>query len=190
MMLSNGDTEYQVPGKDLSVSLAMPLARKDISGQTSSTDTVTAGNKAKKLSVALTLTFAEGNALRRLSSVAEAIDDSGDPLTYTIADDLAEAMNIRQVRFAESLRVDPQTGKRAWTVRFTLAEHLSVAEKREQRAEEPTPNARETAGENVSASNTSADAPNGVQMTGFEQFLSSVDKALPQAPGGNGNASA
>ncbi|MEH6649994.1 MAG: DNA-binding protein [Motiliproteus sp.] len=188
MMLSYSETDYKVPGKDLQVALAMPLARKDISGQSSSTDTVTAGNKAKKLSVALTLGFNKAAELLRLSNMAEAVDDSGKPLTYTIADELAEALNIRQVKFSDSFRIDPQGGKRAWTIRFTLSEHLSIAEKKEQRAEQPQPNAPATTGEPVaSADNT---VPDAEQLTGFEGFLGKVDKALEPSPEASTDATA
>ncbi|GAA4649017.1 hypothetical protein GCM10023116_12910 [Kistimonas scapharcae] len=173
MMLDN----YKIPGKNLKVSLVLPLARKDISGQTSSTDTVSTGNKAKTLAIALTVPHKQPGDLRRLAAKAQALDTAGKPMVYVISDDLAEAMDIRQVEFTGDFRVDEQDNLQAWSVRFSLREHLSVPEKKEQRQEKPTPQETPATGDTVAA--TPEETPvNARELTGFESFLAKIDQAL------------
>lgn len=191
-MLSDGTNDYIVPGKDISVSMAMPLERKDISGQTSGTESVSAGNKSKKLTVSLSIRMNEAAKLLQLTAIAEAIDDAGAPIIYTIADDLAEATNIRQVEFIDNFRVDPLTGTQGWTVRFSLQERLSVPEKKEQRAKQPTATAAPTQGDPVqsaAANDTTASAEQPAEeLTGVESILSHLDKMLAPDPQANTNA--
>ncbi len=180
MMLSHETTDYTVPGTDLQVAMAMTLARQDISGQTSGTDTVTTGNKGKKLSVSVHIRFDQAQQLRGLTGVAEAVDATGKPLIYTIADPLAESLDIRQVEFTDQLRVSVLSGKQAWVVRFALRQRFSVPEQREQRSQQPKVVATTTAGEAVTLEATQAQ---DVQtLTGFEQILKAVDQLL--APSG------
>ncbi len=186
MMLSDGTIDYLVAGRDISVSLSMPLERKDISGQTSGTESVSAGNKSKKLTVSLSLRMDDAIKLRGLTAIAEAIDEAGAPIIYTISDDLAEAMNIRQVEFVDKFRVDPLTGTQGWTVRFSLQERMSIPEKKEQRAQQPETTATATEGEPVAsteAASTPASAdPQAEELTGVESILSYMDEMLAPDP--------
>lgn len=176
---------YRIPGRNRKISLVLPLTRQDLSGQTSSTDTVTTGNKPKTLAVALTLAFRRAVDLRRLVATAQALDENGVPKIYVISDPLAEALDIRQVEFAGDFRVDEQENLQAWSVRFSLREHLSVPEKREQRLPEYDPLAVPADGETVSATQETQ-GQQGQQgaavisrdLTGFEAFLSRIDQAL------------
>ena len=79
---------------------------------------------AIKLSISVHIRFDQAADLRGLTGVAEAVDATGKPLVYTIADPLAESLDIRQVEFTDQLRVSVLAGKQAWVVRFALRDVL------------------------------------------------------------------
>lgn len=55
-------------------------------------------------------------------------------MKYRVAHEVARAVNFREATFSGMLDAPQQDGKMAWLVTFTLAEHVSVQEKREARA--------------------------------------------------------
>ncbi len=59
---------------------------------------------------------------------------------------LGRAVNFREATFSGTLDAPQQDGKMAWLVTFTLAEHISVQEKREARATGKTTAKKQTAG--------------------------------------------
>ena len=176
MMLNN----YRVPQKNRIVSLSAPLPAQDISGQTASTTTVDKGQKAQELSVTLTLNFTEAAELNALQTVARAKDDNGDPVIYTVVDPLAKAMNIRQVKFVGTFRVNESQGQQAWAISFTLSEHLSVAEKKEQRQQAAQVQAQQAEGDSVTPPETTpaSEQPNAPELTAWESLLQSIDNVL------------
>lgn len=135
MILSANGRDFEIPGKNLTVSLAQNFERKDLSGDTSGTDMVPGGNKAKEISVALILPKSNKNDLRKLLQVAEAVKTTGDFEVYIVSDELCIASNIREVFFSGQLTVRQSSNLRAWDVSFSLQEYRSPAEKREARAQ-------------------------------------------------------
>lgn len=133
MILSANGRDYTIPGKNLKVTVSSNLARKDLSGQTASTDTANEGNKAKKISCALLVEMKYPEQLETLQSVSEAVTSSGDPEVYTLSHLLCNTMKIRQVIFSDTFEAVECEDLRAWNVKFNLKEYNSVPEKKEKR---------------------------------------------------------
>jgi hypothetical protein len=156
----------------------MDIKASDASGETSSTDEVDKGTKAKKLSVALSIPFKDIDALRELSRVSEA-KDNGSRKIYTVANDTANALGVRQVRFAENISFQEKDGLRAWDVSFTLKEYLSIPERVEQR-EEKTEAVAQTSEGTATETTDDAETASATEepLTGFEKVLAALDEAL------------
>ncbi len=78
--------------------------------------------------------FTEVKTLSRLFALAEA-KEGGKLKQYRVANTVAQAIKFRLATFTGSIDAATQDGKQAWLVNFTLREHLSVAEKRDIRAD-------------------------------------------------------
>ena len=174
MMLNS----YKVPDQNRKVSLSSPIVSKDISGQTASTSKVDEGQKAQTITVSLTLNFKDNDQLADLQAVAKAKDEADKPVIYTIVDPLAKAMKIRQVIFVDTFRVTEGEGQ-YWQISFTLSEHKSVAEKKEQRVTETTTTPQQSDATTVTVSDsgtTTDEAP--AELTSTESFLAALDRWL------------
>ncbi len=134
MILSGSGRNFTIPGKNIKVSLSQAFDRKDLSGSGSGSDFASSGNKPKELSVATTVPESDEAQLRQLMAIAEAMEPSGDPVIYTVADRLCQLLNIRKVIFSGTIRVQESDRLRAWDVSFTLTDAASTAAKREERA--------------------------------------------------------
>lgn len=167
---------YKVPDANLKISAQLPMPQADISGGSSSTSTVSMGQKAKKLSVALTIAFKDANLLTELIGIAEQTDDAGDARVWQIIDPLAKAMQIRQVKFTDALRVTEADSLQAWSVTFSLVEHNSVPEKKEARRT-PEPVA-ESADPGVPVATESTPQTAAPELNGVEKYLKQLDNAL------------
>lgn len=121
------------------ITLSMEFKEKDTSGQTSGTSGAEQGEKGKELQVTGLIPFADQMALARLFELAQEKGEGNERKVYRIGCELAEAVKIYQVKFAGRIMAPEQEGLLAWRISFTLREHLSVPEKREQRS--PKPNA-------------------------------------------------
>lgn len=126
---------YQAPQDELRVSLSMSYRDDDLSGETSSTASAHKGIKPKELNARFVVRYTDTDTLTNFLRIAESTDDNGDLVVYDIVERTANAVNIRQVIFAGNLDVSEISGQQAWMVHFRLREHLSVAEKTEQRKE-------------------------------------------------------
>ena len=170
--------DYNVPGYGMVIGASMDIKASDASGETSGTDEVDKGTKAKKLSVSLSILFENIDDLRSLARVSEA-KDNGTRRIYTITNRTANALGVRQVRFAENISFQEKDGLRAWDVSFTLKEYLSVPERVEQREKKAKPVAQTSVG---TATDATADAQTATAaekpLTGFEKILDIIDKAL------------
>ncbi|GHA05484.1 baseplate complex protein [Oceanisphaera arctica] len=119
------------------LTLSMEFKEKDTSGQTSGTSGAEQGEKGKELQVTGLIPFVDQMALARLFELAQDKGDGNERKIYRIGCELAEAVKIYQVKFAGRIMAPEQEGLLAWRVSFTLREHLSVPEKREQRRIKP-----------------------------------------------------
>lgn len=134
MILKNGSTETALEIHDMRVAVKLPIRNKDQSGDSTATDTTTGGTKAKIISVSGRIAKEAAENLRTLIRLAEAENDDGSRVQYTISDDTAEAADVRTVIFHEDLDAREIEGLHAWAVTFSLREVISVPELKQQRA--------------------------------------------------------
>ena len=128
--------DYTVPGHGLRVNSSFDFKAQDVSGDASSTALAGQGIKRKVFSVQVFIRYAEAEELRRLIHVAE-MRQSGSAKVYTITNDTANSMGVRQVVFSGRFQVDEQESQARWLVSFNLAEYLSIAEMIASRLEDP-----------------------------------------------------
>ena len=122
--------DRQITGYGLTVTCEMSLPADDLSGQSSSSVTAEKGFKPKRLRVSLNIKREDSGTLKALTKMVEAVDaGTGKRKVYTIVNDTADAMCIRQVRFSERLTAQELDDVDAWAVSFVLLEHLSAPEK-------------------------------------------------------------
>lgn len=178
-----GEHEIELKGINLSVILTLPSA--DAGGQTSSTDTIEQGIKPKLINVSGTVLMDESEKLTAIIELAEAKDEDGKRTKYDIIEPVAEAMNIRQVRFFDRLSVKENESTRNWKIDFVLREVNSVAEAKEKAASDST--AQTVGSDGVvdisseqAAAQESIDAA-GVAVSDWEQMLKKGDELLGQA---------
>lgn len=161
--------------KSMRISVSMQFQDKDSSGQTSSTSSSEQGEKAKELDVSGLVPFNDEKTLGRLFELADAKGDGGKRHIYRVGSLLAKSVKVRQAKFAGRITASEQEGLLAWQVQFTLREHNSVPEKREQRM----PKAPATVGQSTANAKPAkpADSNNGKPATEQEQ-LSSWEQAI------------
>ncbi|WP_351014999.1 adenine glycosylase [Shewanella sp. AC91-MNA-CIBAN-0169] len=118
--------------KSLRITASQELASDDASGQSSSTDVAETGTKAKMLMVSGNVLFTQAENLTQLFGLAEATEN-GARMIYRISNKTAEALGVKQVRFASKIEAVEQQTTRQWSVSFTLQEYRSVPQKVEER---------------------------------------------------------
>lgn len=161
------------------ITLSMEFKEKDTSGQTSGTNGAEQGEKGKELQVTGLIPFTDATALARLFEMAQDKDDGNARKIYRIGCELAEAVKIYQVKFAGRIMAPEQEGLMAWRVSFTLREHLSVPEKREQRAPKPEATiAQGTEGTTPVKPPPANEQGQQQELTRFEKILKRADDAL------------
>ncbi|USP08503.1 hypothetical protein L1S45_15120 [Aeromonas dhakensis] len=165
--------------KSMRVSASMQFQDKDNSGQTSSTSSSEQGEKAKELDISGLVPFKDEKTLTRLFELAGAKGAGGQRHIYRVGSLLAQSVKVRQAKFAGRITASEQEGLLAWQVQFTLREHNSVPEKREQRL----PKAPAIVGQGTG--NTTPAAGGGVgsnetedQLSWWEQKAKAVDDKL------------
>lgn len=125
--------DFTVPMSELNVSITTEFESDQLSGETSSTSSAHKGIKPKSVNVSFVVRYKDASQLTDFYRIAEATDDNGDLVVYNVTDNSANAANIRQVIFFGRIEQREMVGLKGWRVSFTLQEHLSVAEKTEQR---------------------------------------------------------
>ena len=143
-----------LPGYDHRVTANGQLVRKDQSGETSGTGSSHQGWKAWVIGVSCKVRFRDGADLARLRQLFQARTDAagelspdgfavlgvvvgspGVPKLYALTDPTAEALGVRQARFADFFQVVPDDTQRIWNVKFTLIEERSIPEITRERVE-------------------------------------------------------
>ncbi len=134
-----------ITGYGLKVSCELALPEDDLSGQSSSTATAEKGFKPKRLKVSLNIKYEDADVLSTILLLSSATDEDTKKRTvYNIDNQTASAFGVRQVRFSDRVSAQEMDGSHAWSVSFTLLEHLSTSEKIEsQRLAESEPNLAE-----------------------------------------------
>lgn len=118
---------------EMRVEMQMELKDKDMSGQSSATDTAEQGDKGKQLTFTGLVPFKDSLTLTQIYQFAGTKNDNGQRHIYRIGNDIARVLKIRQVKFSGRINAREHESQMAWIVSFSLREHHSVAEQREQR---------------------------------------------------------
>lgn len=153
-----------IPSTELQVSVTTELDSESLSGETSSTSSAHKGIKPKSVNASFVVKYTDQAELTQFYRLAEATDDNGDLVIYDITDRSANAANIRQVIFSGRIEQREIIGLKGWRVSFRLQEHLSVAEKTEQ---------RQADGESPAAPLQQTQS-----QTGFEKVLQNVETSM------------
>ncbi len=165
--------------KSMRISASMQFQDKDNSGQTSSTSSSEQGEKAKELDVSGLVPFNDEQTLNRLFELAGAKADGGQRHIYRVGSLLAKGVKVRQAKFAGRITASEQEGLMAWHVAFTLREHNSVPEKREQRQQQKPATVGQGADNATQVSQSSGSAGSEQeQLTSWEQTLKNIDNKL------------
>ncbi|RBO85900.1 DNA-binding protein [Marinomonas aquiplantarum] len=166
-----------ITGYGLKVACELALPEDDLSGQSSSTATAEKGFKPKRLKVSLNIKYEDADVLSTILLLSSATDsDTGKRTVYNIDNQTASAFGVRQVRFTDRVAAQEMEGSHAWSVNFTLLEHLSTSEKIEsQRLEQSDSNlaAADQATADDSQNNT----------TWLDKLLSHLDGSLANENG-------
>lgn len=153
--------------KNIIVTPSMSYQDKDQSGQSSSTVNSEQGIKPKELRITGVIPFTEEKTLTRLFALAEA-KENGLLKRYRVANLMANAINFRLGTFTGSVDASKIDGKQAWQITFTLREHLSVPEKRENRAAKKIKAKKQTMGEKKK--NNEEQTPK-IELSMFEEIV-------------------
>lgn len=123
---------------NMTVSMSMELKDKDMSGQSSGTDTSEQGDKPKVLKFAGLVAFKNSDVLTRLYELASSKDTENNRQKYRIGNDTARNLRIREGKFAGTISATENSSLLAWDVLFELREVNSVAEQTENRLNQQT----------------------------------------------------
>ena len=140
---------------------------------------------SKRLSVALQIRFVD-DFLQKLVAIVEATDDAGKRIIYDIVDRTANALNIKQARFAESMTVREDETTKSWSITFVLIEYRSVPEiKASKRAigaidqrEDTTPLSVQEKLNLPNKNDIYQQKSKKTELSMFEKILSKIDDAL------------
>ncbi|WP_152219713.1 DNA-binding protein [Pseudomonas sp. SCB32] len=169
----------QVRGKSLKVAASLRIESKDLSGQTSNSESAHTGFKAKTLTITCLIRFADADDLRNLMSLAEATGSGGQLKTYRVVNDTAASFGVRQVQFSDGVSAREDDQLSAWRIQFTLTEKLSNPERVEKRRNASAVTQLSGPGQAVggAAGGTGAGAQSQ-ELTGFEATLKRLDTWL------------
>lgn len=177
--------DFMIPGNELSVTGNMRIETESLAGNGSASARANNGIKPKVFGVNLQIAFINKTDLTALISTAEAVDENGKLIVYDVVELTLNVANVRQVQFSDNVKWREIPNLDAWRVGFTLTEYNSVPERVEERIETANTQPQSAEGETSEAAtdnqseqvNNDDDAP-AQELTGFEQFLSKVDKSL------------
>lgn len=137
---------FSVGGSGLKVTGSFLFETENISGQSSGTESSFDGIKPKRFAVALVIDYEKPNELKKLIRVAESVDANGDLKIFDCVEKTINAASVSQVKFVGRFRFVENDTIRSWNVSFELEEHISTAQKVEQRQakaeapQQPAPN--------------------------------------------------
>lgn len=175
----------KINGKSLKVTANLRIESGDMSGQTSNTDSSHKGFKPKALTVSLLIPYRDRTHLIEIMRLAETTADGGQPKTYRLVNDTAEAFGVRQVQFSDTISAREDDSLSAWRVQFTLTEKLSNPERVETRRPKNKVQQQSGTGTGVADPTATPDPETGAaapELSGFENILKRVDDYLAPAP--------
>ena len=122
--------DTKIEGYGHTVNCRFSLPESDLSGKSSSTAGAEEGDKACRLRVSLKIAYNTPDFLKNIKLLSMAKDEAkGTRKVYNIENQTAKAFGVRQVRFTDEVSAQELDDEQAWSVSFTLIEHLSIAEK-------------------------------------------------------------
>ena len=107
---------------NMTVSMSMELKDKDMSGQSSGTDTSEQGDKPKVLKFSGLVAFKNNKILTRLYELASSKNENNNRQTYRIGNDTARNLKIREGKFSGTISATEHSSLLAWEVSFELRE--------------------------------------------------------------------
>ena len=135
-MIQIGDLE--ITGKNLEISSGFNIKTRALAGQSSSTARSDEGIEPATITVKFLIEYEDKEFLKKVTSIAKALNEDQSTVVYDVVCDLSEAMDIKQVQFSKHFRVAPASETLlAWQVSFTLVEYNSTSEKEEVRKDSP-----------------------------------------------------
>lgn len=173
----------KVNGKTLKVTANLRIDSGDMSGQTSNTASAHKGFKPKSLTVSLLIPYRDRTHLAQIMRLAETTAEGGQPKTYRLVNDTAEAFGVRLVQFSDTVSAREDDSLSAWRVQFTLTEKLSNPERVETRRR-PNKVQRQSGTGTRSGDPTSEPESEAAaaELSGFESILKRVDEYLGPTP--------
>jgi hypothetical protein len=167
-----------IEGYGHTINCEFPLPESDLSGKSSSTASAEEGDKACRLRVSLKIKTNTPDLLKNIKLLSMAKDEEkGTRKVYNIENQTAKAFGVRQVRFADKVAAQELEEEQAWSVSFTLIEHLSIAEKVEtQRIKAEEPKAAPADEKVISEVSAAESLPAGW----FEKGLAWIDSKLAE----------
>ncbi|MET4706738.1 hypothetical protein [Endozoicomonas lisbonensis] len=167
----------RVPGHNMTIRGTLRLEDKDLSGQTSASETAEEGIKPQVLAVSLIINMDAPEELDTLIGMARAVDDLGDRLIYDIVNTTANSARITRIKFTENLVYSENETQRFWQVNFTLRECQTVPEKIEERQEQPLAQEQTTQGNTVADASETPETKDP-EYTGMKAWLKDIDNRL------------
>lgn len=179
MILERDGKNYAVNLHSKKVNIKLPIKNKSVAGDTSATDTVNTGTKAKTISVAGLIKFADKNILEEITQLAESVQENGSRAIYSITHDGANAMRVRQVYFDGDLDIREAQEFKAWNITFSLKQFNSVAEATEAQNSNTSPVVQDSVtGEEVAAPELESEQPTLDENGTVYKMLKTLDDLL------------
>jgi hypothetical protein len=171
MLALNGQ---KIKGSELKISATLSLAGEDLSGSSSVSAQAETGDKPQSLSVNMEVKYSNSTDLTDVLNLAKAKTDTGERVTYSVINDTAAAMAIRQVKFQGDITVREDATYELWKVSFKLVEQRSVSEVTESRQEATAVTDQAPTGDTVSDDAT----PSAEELSSFEKMLKWADTQI------------
>ncbi|MDD9174509.1 adenine glycosylase [Aliivibrio sp. S2TY2] len=167
-----------IRGEDIKTSIKLPFGDSDLSGLSSSTEMAETGTKAKVLTVTMVIPFQRKAWLTEIANFAEAVEqETGARVIYRIGHDAANAIKFYEGKFSGELSINEMDSIQGWQVGFSLHEHLSVPERKNQR-EEIKPAKQQGGGGDVAAKYDNPHLPPSTDLLRFETMFAYTNEKL------------
>lgn len=169
--------DFEFPSDELQVTCDLGINDKDMGGSSSSTESSINGFEPIIINVSLLIAFVDGDVVSEIKNLAQAVDDKGAQIVYSILDRTSNAMGVSKVRFSSKVSLrELSNHKQGWTLSFTLKEHRSVAERKDERLTPQQSTSPAPATGTTAATTQSPETKE--QLTSVEQVLSKLNDFL------------
>jgi hypothetical protein len=168
---------FEFPSDELQVTCDLGINDKDMGGSSSSTESSINGFEPIIINVNLLITFDNEKIVKEIKNLAQSVDDKGAQTIYSILDRTSNVMGVSKVRFSSKVSLrELSNHKQGWTFSFTLKEHRSVAERKDERLT-PQQSASPAPATGTTVATTQSPETQE-QLTSVEQVLSKINEFL------------